>query len=76
MIITSVYPSVLKLIDIAPVFTKCLETYEEMFRAVSTLQNVSKLFLCILFQKMYSYLIIFYWSVNVALDRATRGKDW
>lgn len=44
MIIASVYPSVLKLIDIAPVFTKCLETSKEMFRAVSTLQNAQNYF--------------------------------
>ena len=67
MIIASVYRAVLKLIDIAPVFTKCLETSEEIFRAVSTLQNVSKLFLCKKKKKMYIEIVLRHFAVYLQL---------
>ena len=52
MIVTFVFPAVLRLEDITPVSKKGSETSEEYFGPVSLLPNVSKIFERILFQQM------------------------
>lgn len=55
MIVTFVFPAVLRLDDITPVSEKGSKTSKEYFGPVSILPNVSKIFERILFQQVFSY---------------------
>ena len=62
MIVTFVFPAVLRLDDITPVSEKGSKTSKEYFGPVSILPNVSKIFERILFQQMCSYFDNSFWG--------------
>ena len=67
----SEFPSVLKQVNITPVFKKEETYFKDNHRPVSILSNVSKIFQRCMFRKINEYMNIFLSRHQCGLERAT-----
>ena len=71
---SSTFPSILKLADIIPVNKKDSRYEKNNYQSISVLPNLSKIFENVLYDQIFSFLIIFFLHIKLVSRKASIHK--